>query len=107
MLQNLLSHKNIAMRYSTEPISMDIDSSCSHQGVGYPVTVSVAHVHDDESKSCVSVRPRLTDSTVANKYRMPTDAAMPRRPSAQNMSSGAMALTAGSESSLMWFSKVT
>jgi phenol 2-monooxygenase len=51
MLQNLLSHSNIEIRYRTSPVSVEIDASYSHQGDGYPVQVGLVHVKQSESKT--------------------------------------------------------
>ncbi|KAL2193368.1 FAD binding domain-containing protein [Corynascus similis CBS 632.67] len=51
LLQNILSHTNIAIRYHTAPISVDIDTSCPHLSDEYPVTVLLANVKEDKPEA--------------------------------------------------------
>lgn len=44
MLHNILSHDNIEIRYSTAPISVDVDTSCVHETDTFPVSVSLEKV---------------------------------------------------------------
>lgn len=44
MLHNILSHDNIEIRYSTAPMSVDIDTSCVHETNTFPVSVSLEKV---------------------------------------------------------------
>ncbi|KAK4671666.1 hypothetical protein QC764_607840 [Podospora pseudoanserina] len=44
MLHNILSHDNIEIRYSTTPISVDVDTSCVHEADTFPVSVSLEKV---------------------------------------------------------------
>lgn len=44
MLQNILSHSNLEIRYSTGPVSVEIDTSSPHQSNAYPVSVNLARV---------------------------------------------------------------
>jgi phenol 2-monooxygenase len=61
MLQNLLSHSNISIRYSTRPVSVDIDTSCTHQDAGYPVTVGLTRVKQSESEANGSPTTNVSD----------------------------------------------
>ncbi|KAK4125808.1 hypothetical protein N657DRAFT_642558 [Parathielavia appendiculata] len=51
MLQNLLFHSNISIRYSTCPVTVEIDASCSHQGNGYPVKTGLTREKQCDNNS--------------------------------------------------------
>ncbi|KAL2022367.1 hypothetical protein VTK56DRAFT_5434 [Thermocarpiscus australiensis] len=50
LLQNLQSHDNITIRYSTRPVSVEIDSTCSHQGNDLSVRVALRPVESSEGE---------------------------------------------------------
>ncbi|KAK4118013.1 thioredoxin-like protein [Parathielavia appendiculata] len=51
MLQNLLSHSNGPIRYSTYPVTVEINTSCSHQSDDHPVKVGLVREKQCESNS--------------------------------------------------------
>ncbi len=53
MLQNLLSHDNIEIRYGTAPVSISIDEPLPHNSQHYPVRVSLVKVKPEhDGMSC-------------------------------------------------------
>ncbi|KAK4099253.1 hypothetical protein N658DRAFT_498626 [Parathielavia hyrcaniae] len=81
MLQNLLSHSNISIRYSTCPVTVEIDTSCSHGADGYPVKVGLTHEtqHDSTSNGSPTTNgvdeQGVADETIHAKYIVGCDGA--------------------------------
>ncbi|KAK4197635.1 FAD binding domain-containing protein [Triangularia verruculosa] len=47
MLQNILPHNNIEIRYNTIPVAVEVDIACGHEADAYPVTVWLKKVNND------------------------------------------------------------
>ncbi|KAK4141758.1 uncharacterized protein C8A04DRAFT_30602 [Dichotomopilus funicola] len=58
MLQNLLGHDNIDVRYSTCPVSVDIDTFLGHHKEGYPVTVGLVSADGVDSAKAETIRAK-------------------------------------------------
>ena len=55
MLKNISSHGNFEVRYSTSPVSIEIDTSCAYKSDAYPVSVTVIRVKNEQSTGMDSV----------------------------------------------------
>ena len=68
MLQNILPHRNIAIRYNTSPVSVKIDTPCSHKDDRYPVTIGLTCVESTNGTPVTNVMALTLLLTITTKH---------------------------------------
>ena len=68
MLENLKAHDNIAIKYSTRPTEVTIDTSCSHLGNDYPVVATLTHVSESEADGDEPTNVGFTSAATSPAY---------------------------------------
>lgn len=56
MLQNLVPHGNVEIRYNTSPVSIDVNTSCTHEADTHPVELRLVTAKRSEKLENESLR---------------------------------------------------